>query len=136
MEEKKRKGDADHKTEQGKKHQSETSESEAPQATQPRSLKSKLASFKVRVISSVIMVLGFIAIIAAGHFYCCLLVLLINVCIFKEIISLKRNQQREAKLPYFFIINWYFFFSTELVMTVLFINEKIIKNHTFDVIPK
>lgn len=113
-----------------KKYESETSESEPPP---PKSLKSKLASFKVRVISSIIMVLGFILILAAGHFYCALLVILINICIFKELISLKMNQQREAKLPFSYLINWYFFATTEIVITYLFISQKIIKSVTIDV---
>ena len=118
-----------------KKYESETSESDITQPIlKERTLKSKLSTFKVRVVSSVIMVLSFILILLAGHFYCCLLVLLINIFIFKEIIALKRNQQREAKLPYFSIINWYFFAITELVVTSAFIQHKIIKIHAIDVI--
>ncbi len=30
--------------------------------------------------------------------------------IFKEIISLKRNINKEVRIPWFFVINWYFFF--------------------------
>lgn len=115
-----------------KRYESETSESE-PNVAPKKTLKEKLSTFKVRVISSVIMVLGFIAIIAAGHFYCGLLVIIINVCIFKELISLKRNEQREAKLPYFSFICWYFFLATEIVMTFLFVSQKIIKSQTIDV---
>jgi phosphatidate cytidylyltransferase len=115
-----------------KNTESGTSESEPGKNTQ-KNLKTKLASFKVRTISSIIMVLLFAGIISAGHAYCCGLVLLINILIFKEIIALKRNQQRDAKLPYFYVINWYFFFATELVVTSLFISQKIIKSHYIDV---
>ncbi len=55
------------------------------------------------------MLFSFIAIIAAGHFYVALLILLVNIEIFREILSLKRNYEKELKFPYFFIINWYFF---------------------------
>ena len=115
-----------------RKYESETSESDAnpPQ----KSFKSKLSSFKIRTISSAIMIASFIIILSAGHIYCCLLVLLINICIFKEIIGLKRNEQREAKLPYNYMINWYFFAITELVLTSFFISDKIIKSQTIDVL--
>jgi Cytidylyltransferase family len=101
---------------------------------QPKSIQSKLSTFKIRTISSLIMVGGFILILCAGHFYCCLLVLFINICIFKEIIALKRNQQREAKLPYFSLINWYFFGVTELIVTSLFISNKMILSSTINVV--
>lgn len=115
-----------------KKYESETSESEPGP---PKTLKSKLSSFKVRMISSVVMVLGFILIISAGHFYCSLLVILINICIFKELISLKTNQEREAKIPFFHLISWYFFVCTELAITFLFISQKAIKSPVIDVNP-
>lgn len=112
-----------------KRFESETSESDIP-VQQPKSLQSKLSTFKIRTISSIIMVLGFILFLCAGHFYCSLLVLLINICIFKEIISLKRNSHREAKLPYFYIINWYFFGLTEILVTLMFISHKMILSPT------
>jgi phosphatidate cytidylyltransferase len=117
-----------------KRYKSETSESgiEEP-ILEKKTIASKASNFKVRVISSLIMVAAFIAILVAGHFYCCLLVIFINICIFKEIIALKRNEQREAKLPYFSIINWYFFGMTEVILTSLFISHKMVKSHTIDV---
>ena len=118
-----------------KRFESETSDSDiTTPILQEKSIKSKLSTFKVRTISSLIMVGGFILILSAGHFYCCLLVLLINICIFKEIIALKRNAHRETKLPYFSIINWYFFGVTELLVTSLFISHKMILSSTINVI--
>ena len=117
-----------------KRFESETSESEISQpVSEPKSLKSKLSSFRIRTISTLIMIGAFILIISAGHLYCCLLVFVINICIFKEIIALKRNAVREIKLPYFFIINWYFFCVTELFVTALFISHKMILSHTINV---
>jgi phosphatidate cytidylyltransferase len=55
------------------------------------------------------MLLLFILIIFAGHFYVVCIVLLLNIGIFKEIISLKRNYEKENKIPLFSFINWYFF---------------------------
>ena len=55
------------------------------------------------------MLLFFILIMFAGHFYVACTVFLLNVGIFKEILSLKRNYDKEMKIPLFFLINWYFF---------------------------
>ena len=115
-----------------KRYESETSESDIPPAA-PKSLEAKISNFKIRTISSIIMVGGFVLFLSAGHFYCCLLVLLINICIFKEIISLKRNSQRESKLPYFYIINWYFFGATEFLVGFMFISHKMIMSPTLSV---
>ena len=133
-----------HRPEESKRHQnpnikkrfeSETSESDISNPVlQPKTIKSKFSSIKERTISSLIMFGLFILIILAGHFYCCFLVLLINILIFKEVISLKRNSQREAKLPYFYIINWYFFIVTELLVTSIFISHKMIHSNAIKVI--
>lgn len=102
----------------------ESSEPDVVQAPQP--LKSRLASFRPRLIWTIVMLGIFFLTIAAGHFYCCLLVLLINVWIFNEIISLKSNVENDKKLPYFFVINWYFFFLTLLFLTLLFLKDRLL----------
>lgn len=68
-----------------------------------------ILSFFVRTIWTVVMLLGYITIINAGHFYVASLVFLINIAIFKEILSLKRNYDKEIKIPLFYLLNWYFF---------------------------
>lgn len=103
---------------------SQTSESDAPVTKIRAPLSARLASFKTRLITTFIMIFGFLLIIAAGHLYCCLLVLFINICIFYEIISLKRNEHRDQKLPFFFIINWYFFALTEVFVTATFLKDR------------
>lgn len=102
---------------------SDTSVSQHP-ANRP--LKIRLDSFKTRTISTFAMILGFLLIIAAGHLYCCLLVLLANTLIFKEILYIKTNEQRDSKLPFFFIINWYFFALTEIITTLILLKDRII----------
>ena len=69
----------------------------------------RFRSFKLRTIWTTWLILSFIAIIAAGHFYCVLLVLVLSVGIFREIISLKRDTDKDSKLPYFNLLRWYFF---------------------------
>jgi phosphatidate cytidylyltransferase len=55
------------------------------------------------------MILGFMAVLWAGHIYIIGLVLLTNIGIFKEIVGLKRNYEKEINVRYSPLINWYFF---------------------------
>lgn len=66
-------------------------------------------NFVVRTIWTIVMILGFIGVLWAGHIYIIGLVLLINIGIFKEILGLKRNYEKELNVRYSPIINWYFF---------------------------
>ncbi|KAL4465958.1 hypothetical protein ABPG74_004195 [Tetrahymena malaccensis] len=68
-----------------------------------------LSNAKVRTIYTLIMLFFFILIIAAGAFYCALLITAITTGIFREIINLKRKTSREYRIPYFNLVNWYFF---------------------------
>jgi len=55
------------------------------------------------------MLLVFVAIILAGHFYCAVLIFLMNIGMVKEILSLKRNKEKENHVPFSLFLNWYFF---------------------------
>lgn len=110
-----------------KKFESECDTSEAEgQNTIAGPLQAKLGSFRTRVLWSFIMIGGFLAVLVAGHLYCCVLVLLLNCVIFKEIISLKRNALRDQKIPLFYLLNWYFFFITEVFSILTFLKQKIL----------
>jgi hypothetical protein len=54
------------------------------------------------------MISGFFLIITMGHVYCALLVLSISFMMYKEIISLKRKEEKDRK-NLFNWIDWYFF---------------------------
>lgn len=56
------------------------------------------------------MLVAFVFIMTLGHFYIACFILLMNVGIFNEILSLKRDYEKEVKIPLFYLINWYFFF--------------------------
>lgn len=105
---------------------SDVETSEPDTVPEVKSLKDKLASFRPRLIWTIVMLGIFFLTIAAGHFYCCLLVLLINVWIFNEIISLKRNVENDRKLPFFFVINWYFFLLTLFFLMSMFLKDRIL----------
>jgi len=55
------------------------------------------------------MLLAFIAIIAAGHIYCAVLIFFMNLGMVKEILSLKRNREKETEVSFSMKLNWYFF---------------------------
>eukprot|EP01017_Pseudomicrothorax_dubius_P044966 TRINITY_DN7690_c0_g4_i2.p1 TRINITY_DN7690_c0_g4~~TRINITY_DN7690_c0_g4_i2.p1 ORF type:complete len:375 (+),score=45.69 TRINITY_DN7690_c0_g4_i2:43-1167(+) len=67
------------------------------------------SNFVVRTIWTIILLVGFIVIIFAGHIYCAGLVLLITVGIFKEVLSLKRNHEKDSRVPFSASLNYYFF---------------------------
>ncbi|CAD8076480.1 unnamed protein product [Paramecium primaurelia] len=66
-------------------------------------------NFVVRTIWTIVMILGFMGVLWAGHIYIIGLVLLVNIGIFKEILGLKRNYEKELNVKYSSLINWYFF---------------------------
>ena len=48
-------------------------------------------------------------ILGAGQIYSSLLVLAMNIMVFQEIISIKRNTEKELEIPMTKYINWYFY---------------------------
>ena len=67
------------------------------------------SNFVIRTIWTFIMLLAFVAIILAGHFYCAFFVFLMDIGMVKEILSLKRNKEKENHVPFSMVLNWYFF---------------------------
>lgn len=62
-----------------------------------------------RTIWTIILLGSFILIIAAGHFYCLLLLVLVDIGIYSEIISLKRRKEKDKEIQFSLALNWYFF---------------------------
>ncbi|KAL4494106.1 hypothetical protein ABPG72_016062 [Tetrahymena utriculariae] len=89
-----------------------------------------LSNAKVRTIYTLIMLFSFIIIIAAGAFYCALLITAITAGIFREIINLKRKTAREYRIPYFYLLNWYFFFVGVFYFYGAFYTSKISEETT------
>jgi CDP-diglyceride synthetase len=54
------------------------------------------------------MLSGFIMIVTMGHVYCAILVLALIFFMYKEIISLKRKEEKDRK-SLFSWIDWYYF---------------------------
>lgn len=81
------------------------------------------SNFVERTVWTIIMLLGFIGIIMAGHFYCALLIFALDVGMFKEILALKRNREKDSKIPFSSFVNWYFF-----VVATIFFYGKLFSN--------
>lgn len=79
-------------------------------AAQPASQKWK--NLTVRTIWTLVMIFGFFAIMAAGHVWVILLIIVVQTLVYKEVIALAQVPTREKKLRSFKALNWYFLVST------------------------
>mmetsp|Transcript_16649 Transcript_16649/g.41187 ORF Transcript_16649/g.41187 Transcript_16649/m.41187 type:complete len:236 (+) Transcript_16649:448-1155(+) len=73
----------------------------------------KKRSVKERVFWSCVMVSVFAGIIAMGHLYLAFLVICLTMGMFREVIGLKRNKEKDNKIPWFLTMRWYFFVLAE-----------------------
>lgn len=86
---------------------------------------SKKASFLVRFMWTWPMVGGFILLIAMGHVYTMFLVMILTVSMFYEIITLKRNVEKDKKIPLFRVLRWFLFF----VFTIYMMRRLVGQSH-------
>ena len=70
------------------------------------------------------MLLGFAVILAAGQVYTALFILFLNFMVFKEINSLKRNEEKQINIPLTKYINWYAYFCVNFYALGVFISDK------------
>ena len=85
----------------------------------------KRTKIRTRTIWTVILISSFFAIIAAGHFYCSLLVLCLIGGMFYEITKLKRDREKEHKLPYFFAMRWFWFLLANFFFLKIFLGPQL-----------
>ena len=95
--------------------------SEEPTGPQP----SKWEKMRTRTVMTAYMFTFMLTVFAAGHFYCAVLVMVLMGMIFKEILLLKRNKDKEMHLPFFFAIRWHFFAVTVLYFVRKFLQDRI-----------
>lgn len=81
----------------------------------------RVTNFKVRTVWTLVLIFSFFVIIAAGHLYCSLLVLVIMGAVFYEITKLKRNIEKEHRLPFFFGLRWFWFILTYFYLLKVFL---------------
>lgn len=56
---------------------------------------SKTKKIMTRTLSGILMLVGFWVIINSGHVYTSLFLLFLNASIFREVLSLRRNEKKE-----------------------------------------
>ncbi|BFZ61480.1 phosphatidate cytidylyltransferase [Saitoella coloradoensis] len=82
----------------------------------------KKSDFLTRTLWTFIMIALFFTVLGAGHLWIIGLVVLVQVMVFKEVISIASVPSEEKKLPFFRTLNWYFFF----VALYFFYGESVI----------
>jgi phosphatidate cytidylyltransferase len=80
------------------------------------------------MVTGSLMVFGFILIIAMGHFYCMLLPLWITITMYRELLNLQRDYEREKKIQnkFFKIITWYYLVLGIFYLYFAFFDEKLL----------
>ncbi|CDU85180.1 hypothetical protein YYC_02949 [Plasmodium yoelii 17X] len=86
---------------------------------------SKLKTFRTRSYWSLVLSFFSIFILALGHLYISLLVLIAITLVYKEIIYSKSIENKDKKLPQLFFIRWYWFFLTILTFGIPWIIPKL-----------
>ncbi len=103
-------------------------ETEAPKGTDDHSSTAKkIQSAKVRILWTFILLGGFLIVLSLGNNYCAIMVITIIGLLFKELLSLKRNTERENehRIPRFYMMSWYFF-----VLTVAYLIPRFLPDET------
>ncbi|EEA07720.1 phosphatidate cytidylyltransferase family protein [Cryptosporidium muris RN66] len=62
-----------------------------------------------RTLWTIILLSTFFVILAAGHTYSSILVLILTSAVYQEVISLKRSNEEDKHLPLFYTLRWYWF---------------------------
>ncbi|KAJ1605060.1 putative cytidine diphosphate-diacylglycerol synthase [Cryptosporidium canis] len=60
-----------------------------------------------RTIWTIILLSSFLVILAAGHTYSAILVIVLISAVYQEVISLKRSAEEDKRLPFFYTLRWY-----------------------------
>ncbi|XP_057765582.1 phosphatidate cytidylyltransferase 3-like isoform X2 [Salvia miltiorrhiza] len=78
----------------------------------------------VRTYSSLWMLGGVVLILYLGHLYICAMVVVIQILMASELFHLRRIVHESKRLPGFWLINWYFFFTA-----MLYVYGRILRQH-------
>jgi Ca2+/Na+ antiporter len=69
----------------------------------------KYRSMRIRILSSIWMIGGFVLVVYMGHIYIWAMIVIIQIYMVQELFTLARASQRERQLPGFPLLNWYVF---------------------------
>ncbi|KAL8462447.1 hypothetical protein ACS0TY_033462 [Phlomoides rotata] len=84
----------------------------------------KYKSMWIRTYSSLWMVGYVIMILYLGHLYICATVVVVQILMAAELFHLRRRIHEDKRLPGFWLINWYFFFTA-----MLYVYGRILRQH-------
>eukprot|EP00918_Siedleckia_nematoides_P003434 GHVU01007774.1.p1 GENE.GHVU01007774.1~~GHVU01007774.1.p1 ORF type:complete len:183 (+),score=24.77 GHVU01007774.1:81-629(+) len=86
-----------------------------PELEAAKPIEARIGKFKIRTVWTLVLIFSYYGIIVMGHFYCSLIVLVLTMAVYKEVISLKRDREKDKKLPLFFFLRWYWLALTLLI---------------------
>lgn len=111
---------------QGNKQGKKEEQSEQQQNTGAEHNKeNRMSSFYTRFATTMLMLGGLVLFLCLGHTYCAVMCILLQIFCFKELKAIKRRRENDKNIPYFNVINWYFF-----VVTLVFICPLYLPNQT------
>eukprot|EP00879_Flechtneria_rotunda_P011161 GHRR01011659.1.p1 GENE.GHRR01011659.1~~GHRR01011659.1.p1 ORF type:complete len:439 (+),score=91.96 GHRR01011659.1:139-1455(+) len=86
----------------------------------------RAASFKIRTVSTLAMIAGFLLMIYIGHVPLVFLVLSLQFLMVKELFMLARVAQKDKRIPGFRAQQWYFFFVATFYLYLRFIKNNLL----------
>lgn len=105
-----------------------------PQGQEEQIKNNKWADLLQRTKWTVLMLIGFIGVIALGNFYCAFLVLLIIMAIYKELRDLPNYTERNDEIKHFYLFSWYFFFLCIYFFYIKMLFDKLIYLKRYSII--
>ncbi|ANZ74906.1 BA75_01909T0 [Komagataella pastoris] len=87
----------------------------------------KKQAFLVRAFWTLVMIAGMFFIIGAGHIWTILLVVLLQILVFKECITITTEKARIENLPFTASLNWYF-----LITSIYFLDGESLIYHSIN----
>lgn len=92
----------------------------------------KYQKFRIRTLSTVWMIGGFILIVYLGHLYIWGMIVVIQIFMAKELFTLAARAQREKQLPGFRLLNWHFFFTAMVYVYGRFLSKQLVSTISSD----
>lgn len=92
----------------------------------------KYQKFRIRTLSTVWMIGGFILILYMGHLYIWGMIVVIQIFMARELFALAARGQRERQLPGFRLLNWHFFFTAMIYVYGRFLSKQLVSTISSD----
>eukprot|EP00249_Psilotum_nudum_P017820 c26505_g1_i2 orf=513-1715(+) len=92
----------------------------------------KYKSFRIRTLSTIWMIAGFLFVLYMGHLYIWAMIVVLQIFMAREIFNLARAAQREEQLPGFRLLNWHFFFTAMVYVYGRFLSKQLVTTISSD----